>query len=305
MTNERERALDDALRSGETPSDPEVASLAGGADVVRRHLAVPAPDSIRERALFVHGIAARRPAFLPLRFVMPAAIVIGGILAVVGFGRTALPGQTLYPVREALASVGLARTAEEDIDRRLTSARENLAEARSAGLGDPASAQVLVLAAIGDLERARTLTEELPRAERPALLVTIANLEERAVDMLVRIDEGPEAEDEDRGEDNSGPGSDNSGPGSDDSDDNSGPGSDDSDDNSGPGSDDSGSGSDDSGDDDSGSGSDDSDGNDNSGSGSDDSSGSGSGSDDDNSGSGGDDSGSGGGDDDSGSGSDD
>jgi hypothetical protein len=310
MSEERERALDDALGSGSTPSDEELAVLTARADALRQELQAPAPNAARERALFVQGVGARKSGFFPLRFLAPAAIVVAGIAAVAGFGRTALPGQTLYPVREALASVGLANTPEEEIDRRLTSAREQLREARTLGLADPAAAQTSVLGAIGDLERARTLTDELAREDRAARLTTIALLEERAVDMLVRMSEGPDPEDEIRGEDNSGPGSDNSGPGSD----NSGPGSD----NSGPGSGDDSGGDDSSGsggggddDDSSGSGSGDDDSDDSSGSGSgdgDDSSGSGSG-DDDSSGSGsgdGDDSsgsGSGDGDDSSGSGS--
>ncbi|MDQ4095025.1 MAG: hypothetical protein M3174_02310 [Actinomycetota bacterium] len=269
MTEEQERALDKALQSGEQPSDPDLASLVGGADVLRKHLAVPSPDASRERSMFVHGLAARRRSFLPLRFVMPAAAVVVGLLVLVGFGRTASPGQPLYTVREALASVGLARTTYDEIDYRMTSARENLNEARSVGLGAPAESRTLLLAAIGDLEGARALTDELPRDERAEHLDEIGSLEERAVDMLVRIEEGGED-----GEDSSGPGSGD--PDDDSDDDNSGPGSgddDDSDDDSGSGRDDSGgddSGSDDRGDDDSGS---DGDGDDsgNGGSGSDDS----------------------------------
>ena len=310
MNEDRDRALDRALGPGSSPADDELAVLAARASALKTELHTPAPNAARERALFVQGVGGRKSGFLPLRFMVPAALVVAALVAIAGFGRTALPGQTLYPVREALASVGLAKTAEEEIDRRLASAREHITDATTIGLGDPATAQAYVLGAIADLERARTLTDKLSQNARAARLETIGRLEERAVDLLVRINEGPDPEDEIRGEDNSGPGSgddaggdDNSGPGSgDDDDDSSGPGSGDDDggdDNSG-----SGSGDDSGGDDNSGSGSggdDDRDGDgDRSGSGgdSDDSSGSGSGGDDDDSGSG-----SGGGDSDDSSGS--
>ena len=315
MTDKQERELDELLGTGRRSPDPAIDPLIGQADEVRKELSVLAPAAGRERALFVQGVGARSHPLLPLRFLMPAAAVVAAIAVLAGFGKSAMPGQTLYPVREALASVGLASSAEEEIHRRVDNAR---AELRTAdGLLDdrPAAAQRLILAAIGDLQRARDLSGDLKGEERTDYLEEMSEMEGWAIEMLTAITLGPDDqteildeddsderldEDEDQDEDNSGPGGgddsgdDSSGSGSGD-DDSSGSGSDDDsggDDSSGSGSDDdsggddsSGSGSDDdSGGDSSGSGSDDFDGGDRSGSGSDDggggdSSGSGSGGD--------------------------
>ena len=307
---ERRNRREGPLESERMFSDREVDDLLDEAKRVREELRVPAPSAARERAFFTQAVASRSPAALPLRFLVPAALLVAAIAALAGFGRTALPGQTLYPVREALASMGLAATTEEEVQRRIDDAREQLKAARGLQLASPASAWTRVMGAIGDLERARTLAEKLSEDARTGRLATITKLEKRASGMIAAMNERAEQGDESEGDDSSGPGGgddggddDNSGPGGGD-DDNSGPGGGDDDsgdddssgpgggddggddDNSGPGGgDDDGSGDDSSG---SGSGDDDSSG---SGSGDDDSSGSGSGDDDSSgSGSGGDDS---------------
>ena len=321
MTERRDKHLDETLVTGRRSSDPEVDALAEQAERVREGLSVLAPEARHERALFVQGIAGRSRSLPALRFLAPAAIVVAGIVALAGFGRNALPGQTLWPVREALSTVGLAATPEEEIDRRIDSARAQCREAADLEISHPEHAQDLVMGAIGDLDRAKALAEDLDPDQRSTYLLAITEIEDWAIEMIVETSERTEegagpAEDEDDsgpGED-SGP-SDNSGPGSGDDDSGSGGGDDSGgDDNSGSGSDDSdgddssgsGGGDDSGGDDSSGSGSGDSDGDDSSGSGGgDDSSGSGSGDSggDDSSGSGsgdsgGDSSGSGSGDDD-------
>lgn len=304
MKDRREEQLDETLATGRRSSDPEVDGLVEQAGRVRQELSVPEPEARRQRALFVQGAAGRSGSLPFLRFLAPAAVVVAGLVALAGFSRTALPGQTLWPVREALSTVGLAASPEEEIDRRIDLARAQCREAVDLEISHPGQARQLVMGAIGDLQRARALSEDLDVDQRSTYLLAIVEMEDWTAELITEITEraeegaGPteveDVSDDDR-EDNSGPGGDgsgddNSGPGGGD-DDSSGTGSgdDSDDDSSGPGS------GDDSGDDSSGSGSDGSGGGDSSGSGSggDDSSGSGS----DGSG-GGDSSGSGSGDDD-------
>ena len=301
------RELDDTLSGRAVPEDPEVQALTTAAARLERALDFDTPTAARERAMFVSAVAARHVGFNPARLIAPAIALAAVIALVFTAGRTALPGESLYPVRKALGTVGLAKSTLEEVDSRIARANRLLTDAEIEQDDNPGTALRLAVQAFRELGPATDLLEELEGDARDTRMEAIESLEGRAIDIIMEVgdaDEDQQPDDvEDENEDNSGP-SENSGPGSDDSgDDNSGPGSDDSgSDNSGSGSDDtSGSG------DNSGPGSDDSGGGDNSGSGSDgsgsdsddttDSSGSGSGSDDD--------SGSGSGsDDDSGSGSD-
>ena len=300
MSNERrqEKALDAALDGG-TP-DEETQPLVDTASRVKQTLAVDVPPADRQRALFLSGVAARERAarFSPLRVLVPAlAIAIVTFAAVAG--QNALPGQSLYPVREAMNTVGIGRSPIAEVDDHCEEAVRLIERAEDSLDEDPEGATTLALRAIQRLGPARSLLPEL-NGEREDWVEWVEDLEDDAIEIIVEAsEEQEESSDEssgpgsdESGSDDSGSGSDNSGSGSDDSggDDSSGPGSDDSDgDDSGSGSDNSGSGSDDSGGDSSGSGSDGS-GGDSSGSGSDgsdsDSGGSGSGSYDDSSGSG-------------------
>lgn len=279
MSNERrqEKALDAAL-NGRTPEE-EMEPLADTAARVRRTLAVDVPPADRQRALFLSGVAAReRRRFSPLRVLVPALAIAAVTFA--GFaGQAALPGQNLYPVREAMNSVGIGRSPVAEVSDQCKKALALIRRAEASMDADPEEAIALAVLAIEQLGPARRLLPEL-NGERDEWVEWVGDLEEDAVEIIAEASEELEDLEEDNG-DNSGPGSDGSG-----SDDSGGHNS---------GSDDSG------GDDNSGSGSDDSGGDDNSGSGS-----SGSGSDDSgghNSGTGGDDSGSSGSGSDSGSGS--
>ena len=300
MTEDIERKLDRALGGGKEADDPRVTSLLQQADEVQETLRRQTPPTPRERSLFIQSIGTRRKRLAPLRALAPVAVVIAGLLAIAGFGRTALPGDTLYPVREALASVGLARTPVDEADRRIDDAEEALEDAELIILRSPGEARSQTLDAIVDLGRAKRLLGDVNAEQRRPLLVRVDKAEDRAVALLVDVTDvlkarrevtsptpapSPSGTQED--EDNSGPGSDDKG-----DDDNSGPGG--GDDNSGSDRDDnSGSDGDSSG---PGGGGGDSSG---PGGGGDDSSGPGSGD------GGGDGSGSGGGDDSSGSGSED
>jgi hypothetical protein len=280
--SDRKTAKDlDAALEGANPTQ-EVEPLVEVAARLQDRMDVDAPAAARERALFTRGVGLRRKGFNPLRVVSPALAVVGLVAIIAFIGGRALPGETLYPVREALGSVGLANLPEEEFEEHTDDADRLLTQAVVAlGTDEPGRAESLALRAMIELEEARGLIEELARSNRVDAAALVDRLLGRARTLITTAaltiegagdddSSGPGSGDED----NSGPGSgdeDNSGPGSGDED-NSGPGSGD-DDSSGPGSggDNSGSGSDSSG---SGSGGGDSSG---SGSGDGDSSGSGSG----------------------------
>jgi uncharacterized membrane protein YgcG len=234
---------------------------------------IPEAEGRRDRAMFVAGVAARRPQPIWRRALVPAAAMFVVLFALSIGSLEASPGQTLYPLRNALSSVGIAQEPVEVVDRVIRRAEVSLerAEEMLDDNEDFARAEALTRQTLGHLGEANALLRELSGEAREERAEEISDLNEDAFRLLEDIDEeradaAEEAREEsDDDDDSSGPGS-----GSDDDDDSSGPGSDD-DDSSGPGS----GGSDDSGSDDSsgsGSGS--------SGSGSDDSSGRGSGSDD-------------------------
>lgn len=275
------RELDDTLSGRTVPEDPEVQALATTAARLERAFDFDTPNATRERAMFVSAVAARHHRFNPARLIAPAIALAAVMALVFTAGRTALPGESLYPVRKALGTVGLAKSTLEEVDSRIARASRLLTDAE-AELGDnPGTALRLAVQAFRELGPATDLLEELEGGAPETRTEAIESLEGRAIDIIMEIGDANEEQQPpgvDDENDNSGP-SDNSGPGSDDSvDDNSGPGSDDSggDNNSGSGSDDtSGRG------DNSGSGSDSDDPGDNSGSGSNDAAdNSGSGSDD-------------------------
>ena len=249
---------------------------------------IPKPADRRDRAMFVAGVAARRPQPIWRRALVPATAMFLVLFALSIGSLEAAPGQTLYPLRNALSSVGLAEQPVEVVDRVIRRAEVSLERAEELldENQDFAGAETMTRQTLNHLGEAKTLLKELSGEPREERADAIADLEDDAIDLLGDIDDeradaAAEAREESGGDDSSGSGSeddDNSGSGSG----SSGSGSDD--DNSGSGSDDSGSGSDDSGSgsDDSGSGSDDSgsgsgSSGSGSGSGSDDSSGSGSG----------------------------
>jgi hypothetical protein len=277
MSNDKrnERSLDSALNGD--AGDDETRPLVDTADRVKQALAVDVPPADRQRALFLSGVAARdRRFFSPARVLVPA-FAIALIVFAAFAGQNALPGQGLYPVREALNSVGIGDTPGAEIDDHLFQVAKLLRDAEEVVDTNPARARNLAVESLERLGAARELLPELDGERLENEIDRIEDFEDDAVDILVEAsEEADEALEDAREDDNSGTGSDDSSGSGSGSDDNSGSGSDDSgsNDNSGSGSDDSGS------DDNSGSGSDDSGSDDSSGSGSDDSSGSGSGSDD-------------------------
>jgi hypothetical protein len=269
MTN-REKELEQALAGFERTGDTEIDSLVDSADGLARHFAAPTPAHPRARALFIEAVAARKRSFMS-SLAVPAMAAAALLVFIAVMGRSALPGESLYPVRNVLRSAGLATAPTSELQKELDEAEFYLARAEAAFDRGSDDAERFAVAALKSLGRAEAYLDDVGDADRVRLEGTISVLSTKAI-TLIRLEATTPDLDH-----NSGNGSDDS-----ESQDNSGSGSDDSgsDDNSGSGSDNSGSGSDDSGSDDSGS-------DDNSGSGSSgsddsggDSSGPGSGSDD-------------------------
>ena len=295
--------LDRALSAGNGTSGTD--PLVDVARELRATFDAPPPSSARERALFVEGVAAQRPRRSWFLLAAPAMALGAMFVLFLALAGKALPGDSLYAVREVMGSVGLARPAVSDIREVIDEASRLVTAARRDADEHPARARREAISALGRLGVARELLRNLNHGGRASLLSDIARIENQATAALWLASEDAERHEEraerieERQEDRQEADEDSSGSGSgdEDSDDSSGSGSgdEDSDDSSGSGSgddDSSGSGSEDDGDS-SGSGDDSS----GSGSGGDDSSGSGDDGDSSGSGSGGDSSGSGSGDD--------
>ena len=206
----------DAALEGAEPTD-EVETLVEMAAQVEDEMDVDAPTASRERALFTRGVGLRKKGFNPLRVVSPALAVVGLVAIIAFIGGRALPGETLYPVREALDSVGLANLPEEEFQDHIDDADRLLSQSALAlGSDEPGRAETLALRAMIELENARGLIDELDRSNRGAAAAEVDRLFGEARTLITSAAltiEG--AGDED----------DSSGPGSGDEDDSSGPGS--------------------------------------------------------------------------------
>jgi hypothetical protein len=208
----------DAALEGAEPTD-EVESLVEVAARLEDGMDVDAPTASRERALFTRGVGLRKKGFNPLRVVSPALAVVG-LVAIIAFvaGR-ALPGQTLYPVREALDSVGLANLPEEEFQDHIDDANRLLAQSAGAlGSDEPGRAESLALRAMIELETARGLIDELDRSNRNEAAAEVNRLLDQARTLITTAALTIEGAGDD---DSSGPSSgddDSSGPGSGDED---------------------------------------------------------------------------------------
>jgi hypothetical protein len=239
MAVDRERALDEALRSGKAPEDPELAALAQSARMIEGHLAAQPEHPARERALFIQGVAARRRPFPLFRILLPVSAVAAALVFLGLLGSSSLPGDNLYRVREALAAVGVAKEPTAEAQDLMTSAAARVARAETLVDTEPLRARRLAVDALVDLGTAARIA----RSEgAQGQLERIEDLEDGAIDVVedaakARADRSGGGGPEDRG---SG-GDENSGPDGDGSGDNSGPGGGDSGgDSSGPGGGDSG-----------------------------------------------------------------
>jgi hypothetical protein len=211
---------------------------------------IPEPESRRDRAMFTAGVAARHQPPVWRRALVPTTAIFVVLLALSISSLRAAPGQVLYPVRNALNSVGLAGQPVEVVDRVIRRGEVRLERAdERLDNGDFSGAEALVRESLQQFGEARALLDELNGEPREERAEEIADLEDEAYDLLEDIDEErAEAAADARARDDDEDDSSGSGSGDSDDDDSSGPGSGDSDDdNSGSGSGGSGSGDDNSG----------------------------------------------------------
>lgn len=232
-----EKELDRAL-TGRSHRD-DVAPLAETAAELRSAFAADVPEARAEFLFFTSAVGLRKRSPLILRWLVPAIAVGCVAAALVLVSRTAVPGDSLYPVRGVLKQVGLASAPTREVDREIRIASNLLSRAETALLVDPDRAEDLAHEAIDHLGDAGDLIEDLDDDDRAERLTTIGALGERASEIIVRAEiaedrlegadddnSGPGSGDDDGGDDNSGSGSDDdsSGPGSGGDDENSGSG---------------------------------------------------------------------------------
>ncbi|HET7482134.1 MAG TPA: hypothetical protein VFK89_04670 [Actinomycetota bacterium] len=240
VSRRRARALDDALNG--RPLEGADAELVDVARRISSDYELDPAMMRRDRAMFVSGAAMRRSRFAPFRMMVPAIAVCALLLVAAIGGRTALPGQPLYPVRKVLGSVGLARSLQAEFDDHLHRAADFVDHAGDLVATDRAAAVRDAVVALEELGIARDLLDDLPRSSVAAGARTISKLEDQALTIIRNPDEAVPGVDDHGGRDDNGGGSGDDGTG-DDSGTSSGHGSDDS----GSGSDGSGSGDSDSG----------------------------------------------------------
>ena len=217
MTERSEDALDRVIESGAGPGDAEFDNLARAAAELQEAFSVEAPRAADVQAMFVEGVAAAtaRP---PYRRLIGGFAVAGIVLlAVVMASRDALPGHTLYSVRQALDSVGLADSPAREAARRLDKAA-SLIEAAEA-MPPSERAQILAVDAIGELGVVRELAEGIESDEAATeVIARAARLEQRAARVIAAsgFDESDgvgedRAENNDRSGRDEGPGEDTGG----------------------------------------------------------------------------------------------
>lgn len=185
---------------------------------------IPEPAGRRDRAMFTAGVAARRPPPIWRRALVPAAAMFVVLFALSIGSLEAAPGQTLYPLRNALSSVGLAEQPVEVVDRIIRRAEASLerAEVLLDENEDFSGAEAMTRETIRHLGEARALLQELSGEAREERAEEIDDLEDDAFDLREDINEeradaaGEAREESGGGDDNSGSGSDDdsSGPGS-------------------------------------------------------------------------------------------
>lgn len=241
----KERDLDRALGGSREAIDPEIERLLDTSEAVRSALAVEVPADRSTGAFFARAVAARRRGIVVTRTVAASTLLAAAVLLAV-MARGALPGDTLYPVRQVMGGAGLARSSTEEVSRRIQAARTLLDAAVVDLTLAPDRAEREARDALVELGIARALLADI--SDPTAYAGRIAALEKQAFAVIrtvpgPRLGPRPEAspnDDDDGGDDrgrNRGRGSDDDTDGRDDrdddddgGDDNSGPGSDDTDD---------------------------------------------------------------------------
>ncbi|MQB01228.1 MAG: hypothetical protein GEU78_13205 [Actinobacteria bacterium] len=173
-----ERDLDRAL-AGKSHGD-DVAPLAETAAELRSAFAAEVPEARAESLFFTSGAGLRKRSPLSVRLLITLIAVASVLAALILAGRSAVPGDSFYPIRGALKKVGLASAPIREIDREIRSARNLLTRAEIVMLDDPDRAEDLTHEAIGHLGDAWDLVEGLERGDRAARVTRIGGLEQRA-----------------------------------------------------------------------------------------------------------------------------
>ncbi len=195
MSRQQERALDKAL-AGKQTTDTELAPLVQAGERIRSAFDVSVPTARAERAMFVQAVGARRHPLGWMRVLAPISVTAAAAIVVLLLGRSAMPGQTFYPVREVLRSVGLAPASLEEIDGWLEQAATLLARAETTYDANETQAERLAIEAVKLLGAAEELVDEVDSREPSRREDRIQALLVRAEALLTTGPVGPEADDE-------------------------------------------------------------------------------------------------------------
>ncbi len=188
MSRNLERALDRALSDGSTTVDAAISDLAGLARNLSSAFDPELPDARRERALFLNAIAQRGRPWGIVRNLVVAAAGAFLVVALGLAGRSATPGDVLYPVRQVLGTVGLASPVEEEIESHIARAEALLEEANEDLVADPEASLAAILTAMFELGGAEALLNDYDEAARGRLVAEVARLRVQALSLLKAID---------------------------------------------------------------------------------------------------------------------
>lgn len=183
-----EYRLDQALSSGERIDESELSGLLDVRERLRQSFSAESGGGRRERVMFLGGVAARRRDVSPVGRLAWVAAVLVLLFTMNIMGRTALPGQALYPVRQVLHSVGLAASLTEVADEGILAARGLVASGeKSLGKGRANAALTESRAAIVILGNVRDLLAHLGGGESASRLISVQELEDRAFAVVAAI----------------------------------------------------------------------------------------------------------------------
>jgi len=149
---------------------------------------IPEPEGRRDRAMFVAGVATRRPPPLWRRALVPATAIFVVLFALSIGSLNASPGQTLYPLRKALSPV--VGQPVEVVDRVIRRAEVSLERAEELldDNEDFSGAEARTEETIAQLGEANGLLRELSGEAREEREDEITDLNEDAFDLLEDIE---------------------------------------------------------------------------------------------------------------------
>jgi hypothetical protein len=159
------------------------------AERLRSSFAAEVPDFRAQRAAFTQSVGERRTGFGWLRFFGPVTVTAVALVVAIMMGRTALPGQTFYPVRQALRAVGLAPFSLAEVDQEISRARGLLAQAETLNDSDPDEARAVAFEAVKVLGFAEQLLPEVAADRAQERVAAVKGLLLRAQGLLLHDDE--------------------------------------------------------------------------------------------------------------------